>query len=312
MRSVSSYILVLQAEDSHKGIKKEVDGQMTKNNLPDNNFDICGNGKKGILMVHFGTVKSEVRKNTLGFLNKNIAEKFQDFHIREAYTSRMIIKRIYTKYEVRKSTPKEALRMMAQEGFTHVIVQASHVINGLEGEYLKDEIRYFKDEFQDIRVGDPLLTLPEDYIQIADIFKEEFESIGGAVVLAGHGTRHHSNSAYGMLQTVFNIKDMEEFYIGTVEGYPALEHLIPQLKKNKVKKVTLVPFMIVAGNHATEDINGEWREILEKEGFSVEVVMRGMGEMPEIHEIFAGHIKRAMDSKEEKLKDKKNKILKSI
>ncbi|WP_320047527.1 sirohydrochlorin cobaltochelatase [uncultured Ilyobacter sp.] len=285
---------------------------MTKKNYSDNNFDICENGKKGILMVHFGTVKNDVRKNTLGFLNKNIAEKFQEFQVREAYTSRMIIKRIYTKYEVRKNTPKEALRMMAQDGFTHVIVQASHVINGLEGEYLRDEIRYFKDEFQEIRMGDPLLTLAEDYIQIADIFKKEFENIGGAVVLAGHGTRHHSNSAYGMLQTVFNIREMEEFYIGTIEGYPTLEDLIPRLKKNGVKKVTLVPFMIVAGNHATEDINREWCETLEKEGFSVEVIMRGMGEMPEIHEIFAGHIKRAMNSKGENLKDKKNEILKSI
>ncbi|WP_319371919.1 sirohydrochlorin cobaltochelatase [uncultured Ilyobacter sp.] len=70
--------------------------------------------------------------------------------------------------------------------------------------------------------------------------------------------------------------------------------------------------MIVAGTHATEDISGEWRETLEKEGFSVEVVMRGMGEMSEIHEIFAGHIKRALNSKEENMKNKKNEILKSI
>ncbi|ADO84378.1 sirohydrochlorin cobaltochelatase [Ilyobacter polytropus] len=285
---------------------------MANKNYSDNNLNICENVKKGILMVHFGTVKAEVRKNTLGLLNKNIAEKFQEFQIREAYTSRMIIKRIYTKYEVRKSTPKEALRMMAQDGFTHVIVQASHVINGLEGEYLKDEIKYFKDEFQEIRMGDPLLTLPEDYIQIADIFKKKFENTGGAVVLAGHGTRHHSNSAYGMLQTVFNIREMEEFYISTVEGYPALDDLITQLKKDRVKKVTLVPFMIVAGNHVKEDIDGEWRETLEKEGFSVEVIMRGMGEMPEIHEIFAGHIKRSINSKEKDLKNKKDTILKSI
>ena len=99
------------------------------------------------------------------------------------------------------------------------------MINGLEGEHLKDELRYFKDDFQEIKVGEPLLTSPEDYIETADIFKREFGSIEGAVVLAGHGTRHHSNSAYGMLQTVFNTRGMEEFYVGTVEGYPALGDL---------------------------------------------------------------------------------------
>lgn len=285
---------------------------MMKKNDSENNFDFCGKGKKGILMVHFGTVKKEVRERSLDSINIDIAEKFQEFQMREAYTSRMIIKRIYAKEEVRKNTPKEALRMMVQEGFTHVIVQASHVINGLEGEHLKDEVKYFKDEFQEIRLGDPLLTLPEDYIETADIFKKKFGGREGAVVLAGHGTRHHSNSAYGMLQTVFDIREMEDFYVATVEGYPALNDLIPQLKKNGVKKVTLVPFMIVAGNHAINDINVEWRETLEKEGFSVEVIMRGIGEIPEIREIFAVHINRVLNSEEENIKNKKDEILKSI
>ncbi|WP_319371920.1 sirohydrochlorin cobaltochelatase [uncultured Ilyobacter sp.] len=215
---------------------------MTIKSKSKNNFDLCGNGKKGILMVHFGTVKMETRKKTLDSLNMNIAARFQEFQVREAYTSRMIIKKIYKKEEIRKNTPKEALRMMAQDGFTYVIVQASHVINGLEGEYLKGEVGYFKDEFQEIKMGEPLLTLPEDYIQIADVFKKEFENIEGAVVLVGHGTMHHSNSAYGMLQTVFNMREMENFYVGTIEGYPALDEVISQLKKNSVKKVTLVPF----------------------------------------------------------------------
>ena len=293
-------------------IEKEAKGKMIKENKSENNFDLCKKNKKGILMVHFGTVKEEVRKKTLDSINMNIAEKFREFQVREAYTSRMIIKRIYKKEEIRKNTPKEALRLMAQEGFTHIVVQASHVINGLEGEHLKDELRYFKDDFQEIKVGEPLLTSPEDYIETADIFKREFGSIEGAVVLAGHGTRHHSNSAYGMLQTVFSMRGMEGFYVGTVEGYPALDDLIPQLRKKGVNKVTLVPFMIVAGNHAVEDINGEWRETLEKEGFSVEVIMKGMGEIPDIQQIFVRHINRALNSEEENMGNKKDEILKSI
>ncbi len=276
------------------------------------NFDPENNGKKGILMVHFGTVKKEVRKKTLESLNINVGKNFPEFQIKEAYTSRMIIKKIYEMEEIRKDTPKEALEKMAEEGFTHVMVQASHVINGIEAEHLKDEINEFKEKFKDIRLGDPLLTSSVDYIETAEVLKMGFGNIEGAVVFVGHGTRHHSNSAYGMMQNIFRMKGMDNFYVGTVEGYPALEDTIEELKKDDVKNVTLVPFMIVAGTHASDDISVVWKETLEKEGFNVNVVMKGIGEIPGIQHIFVHHIFDSLNYKEENVKSKKKAILKSI
>jgi sirohydrochlorin cobaltochelatase len=252
--------------------------------------------KKGILIVHFGTVKKETRERTLDSININVSKNFPEFQVKEAYISNMIIKKIIENEGIIKKTPKEALEEMLQEGFTHVVIQGTHVVNGAKFDSMKEEINEFQKKFLDFRLGNPLLTSTEDYIEAVEIFSEKFKSKTDNVVLVGHGTKHHSNSAYGMLHYILRSKEINNFYVGTVEGYPELEDLIIELKRDMVKRVVLVPFMIVAGNHVSKDLNEKWKKTLEAEGFEVDIYVKGMGEMPEIQNIYVRHISDALNS----------------
>ena len=115
----------------------------------------------------------------------------------------------------------------------------------------------------------------------------------------GHGTTHEAHSAYCALDYMFDQEDLPVF-IGTVEGYPEIEQVMKRLRKEKLRKVYLMPFMLVAGDHAINDMAGEeedsWKSILEAEGFEVECVLRGLGENPSIRERFLIHAKEAVSS----------------
>ncbi|GLI57238.1 cobalt chelatase [Propionigenium maris DSM 9537] len=269
-----------------------------------------GGDRKGILLVHFGTSKKTARERALDSIKNHVEEDFGGYEVREAYTSRMVIKKVYTQSGKRFLTPGEALKKMAEDGFTHVVVQATHVINGIESEHLKEEVRKVSAAFKDIRVGAPLLTSPEDYMEVADIFHRRYPE--REVVLVGHGTPHHAGASYGMLQYILDRRGYKNILVGTVEGYPGLDEIIGELESRDVKEVVLVPLMVVAGVHAEEDIAGEWRETLEKRGIKVEVSMEGMGEIAEIQHLLIHHIEDAIDHVEEDMAKKKDNILREV
>ena len=266
--------------------------------------------KKGILLVHFGTSRERARVDALDSIKRHVEEDFSGYEVREAYTSRMVIKKIYTQSGERFLTPREALVRMAEEGFTHVVVQATHVINGIESDHLKEEVRGAGATFKDIRVGAPLLSSPEDYMEVADIFKRRYKDRN--VVLVGHGTPHHAGSSYGMLQYILDRRGYRNILVGTVEGYPGLDEIIEELENKKIEEVTLVPLMVVAGVHAEEDIAGEWKETLEEKGIRVDVSMEGMGEIAEVQHLLIHHIEDAIDHVEEDMAKKKDSILKEV
>jgi len=269
-----------------------------------------GKDKKGILLVHFGTSKKKAREDALESIKTHVEEDFGGYEIREAYTSRMVIKKIYTQSGERFFTPKEALERMAEEGFTHVVIQATHVINGIESDHLKEEVRAAGAGFKDIRIGAPLLSSPEDYMEVADVFHRRYG--GKQVVLVGHGTPHHAGSSYGMLQYILDRRGYRNIMVGTVEGYPGLDEVISDLESRAIKEVVLVPLMVVAGVHAEEDIAGQWKETLEGRGVKVEVSMEGMGEIAEIQHLFIHHIEDAIHHVEEDMAKKKDDILREV
>ncbi len=269
-----------------------------------------GGDRRGILLVHFGTSKERARENALESIKKHVEEDFSGYEVREAYTSRMVIKKVYTQSGKRFLTPGEALKKMAEDGFTHVVVQATHVINGIESEHLKEEVRKVSAAFKDIRVGAPLLTSPEDYMEVADIFHRRYS--GREVVLVGHGTPHHAGASYGMLQYILDRRGYKNILVGTVEGYPGLDEVADELENKGVKEVILAPLMVVAGVHAEEDIAGEWKETLEERGIKVEVSMEGMGEIAEIQHLLIHHIEDAIDHVEEDMAKKKEDILREV
>lgn len=263
------------------------------------------NDKASILMVHFGTTFDDTRKNTIDAVNDEAKKEFPDMEIREAYTSRIIMRRLKERGIV-KDNPAEALDKLAKEGYTHIIVQPTNVINGVESKTLEQQLEMYKDKFKEIRTGSALLSAPEDYKAVAEIINKEVGELADdeAVVLVGHGTHDSGNAAYPAMD--YTAKSMGyKFYVGTIEGFPEFDDVVKGLKKDNIKKVILMPFMFVAGDHANNDIAVDWKEELEKEGFIVKVKLTSLGMMEDIRKMFINHAKFMLENKKEDMISKK-------
>lgn len=263
------------------------------------------NDKASVLMVHFGTTFDDTRKNTIDAVNDEAKKEFPDMEIREAYTSRIIMRRLKERGII-KDNPAEALDKLAKEGYTHIIVQPTNVINGVESKTLEQQLEMYKDKFKEIRTGSALLSAPEDYKAVAEIINKEVGELADdeAVVLVGHGTHDSGNAAYPAMD--YTAKSMGyKFYVGTIEGFPEFDDVVKGLKKDNIKKVILMPFMFVAGDHANNDIAVDWKEELEKEGFTVEVKLTSLGMMENIRKMFIEHAKFMLENKKEDMITKK-------
>ena len=263
------------------------------------------NDKASVLMVHFGTTFDDTRKNTIDAVNDEAKKEFPDMEVREAYTSRIIMRRLKERGIV-KDNPAEALDKLAKEGYTHIIVQPTNVINGVESKTLEQQLEMYKDKFKEIRTGSALLSTPEDYKAVAEIINKEVGELADdeAVVLVGHGTHDSGNAAYPAMD--YTAKSMGyKFYVGTIEGFPEFDDVVRGLKKDNIKKVILMPFMFVAGDHANNDIAVDWKEELEKEGFIVEVKLTSLGMMEDIRKMFIDHAKFMLENKKEDMISKK-------
>ena len=257
------------------------------------------NDKASVLMVHFGTTFDDTRKNTIDAVNSEAEKEFPKMEVREAYTSRIIMRRLKDRGIV-KDNPAEALDKLAKEGYTHIIVQPTNVINGVESKTLEQQLEMYKDKFKEIRTGSALLSTPEDYKAVAEIINKEVGKVtdNEAVVLVGHGTHDNGNAAYPAMD--YTAKSMGyKFYVGTIEGFPEFDDVVRGLKKDNIKKVILMPFMFVAGDHANNDIAVDWKEALEKEGFIVEVKLTSLGMMEDIRKMFIDHAKFMLENKKE-------------
>lgn len=264
-----------------------------------------------ILMVHFGTTYDDTRSKTIDAINQKVANEFPDMKLAEAYTSRIVIKRLKAR-GIDKPTPQEALLKLAAEGYTRVFVQSTHVIDGIEADALRDEVEQMVLFFQDIRVGRPLLYSVEDCEQAANVLTARHAgSIGKnrSVVMVGHGTQTPANAIYSQMDYIFTVQGYPQIHVATVEGFPSFDHVLHKLKAEKAKQVTLVPFMFVAGDHARNDMDGEWREKLEAEGFQVFTTLEGMGEIPGIQDLYVKHIRQGMKERPLKAREIKKAFL---
>ncbi|WP_300698684.1 sirohydrochlorin cobaltochelatase [Bacteroides sp.] len=253
--------------------------------------------KAALLMVHFGTTHDDTRALTIDAINAKAQAAFPELKFQEAYTSRIIIRRLKER-GIEKITPLDALLKLRGEGYTHVIVQSTNIIDGVEMESLRKDVESVLPFFKEIRVGTPLLYSIEDAEKVVDILGKRLNtSTQGKkaakenIVLVGHGTYTPSTAIYSQMDYMLKANGLTNFHVGTIEGYPTFETMLAQLKAAKAKQVTLVPFMFVAGDHAKNDIAGEWKEALEKEGYTVNAHLEGLGQVPEIQEIFINHIR---------------------
>ncbi|MBK5720378.1 sirohydrochlorin cobaltochelatase [Dysgonomonas sp. Marseille-P4677] len=261
-----------------------------KNFEPSDIFATMQPGDKlAILMVHFGTTHDDTRKLTIDIINEKVKKEFPNIELREAYTSRIIIKRLNDR-GVLKKNPLDALKQLHNDGYTHILVQATTIINGVEMESLNKDVEEVNSLFKDIRIGDPLLYSPLDYKNVIDILTENNDK-KIAYVWVGHGTYDATTAQYAMLDYMLKSEGHSNFFVGTIEGYPEFDDTLKQLKTSGLKKVKLIPFMFVAGEHAKNDIAEDWKNDLEKEGFEVKISLEGLGENIQIQNLYISHLR---------------------
>ena len=254
--------------------------------------------KTALLMVHFGTTYDETRSKTIDAINAKAAQTFPELTLREAYTSRIVIRRLKERGIVRE-TPLDALLRLRADGFTHVIVQSTTLLEGAEMESLRREVASVEGFFEDIRVGAPLLYDVADCAKVAEILAARHADATDArkkahVVLVGHGTYTPATATYSQMDYLFSAQGNPLFHVATLEGYPTFETMLARLKAAGARRVTLVPLLFVAGDHVTNDIAVDWKQALEAEGLQVDCCLEGLGEIPEIQDIYLDHIRYSL------------------
>ena len=255
-----------------------------------------GIGEKELLVVSFGTSFNDSRRLTIGGIEKSLAEAFPGWSVRRGFTSQIIIDHVLSRDGEKIDNVAEALDRACDNGVKNLVVQPTHLMNGFEYTDLKDELAGYADAFESISVGAPLLTSEEDFAAVADIIVKataEYDDGETAICFMGHGTEADSNAVYAKMQQVLTAGGHAHYYIGTVEAEPSVEDVLAAVQAGSYKRVVLRPLMIVAGDHANNDMAGEeedsWKSIFEAAGYEVECVIEGLGQLPEIQQIFVQH-----------------------
>lgn len=254
------------------------------------------NEKKAILVVSFGTSYAETRDKTIGAIERDIQAAYPDYEVRRAFTSGMILKVLAKRDGLHIDNVKEAMERLSADGFQSVYVQPTHILNGEEYDDMVKVVEEHKEQFEIVEIGAPLLTHTPDYQKTIEGLMAEFGPLqeSEALVLMGHGTAHHVNAVYAALDYHFKAMGHSNVFVGTVEAYPTIEDVLKQLEENLPEKVQLLPFMVVAGDHACNDMAGDeegsWKEVLKEAGYDVSCALKGLGEFPSIRKIYVEHV----------------------
>ena len=258
--------------------------------------------KKAILSVSFGTSYPDTLLKTIAATEQALADAFPGWEVRRAFTSGMIIRKLRERDGVEIENVTQAMHRLEDEGYTHIAVQSTHVMHGEEYEKMLSQLEPFRLRMK-ISVGMPLLHSEEDYASVAQALLEWLPALDEdeALVLMGHGTTHFANSAYAQMEHMLQAR-CDRVYLATVEGYPTLESVQRQLaKRTQIRRLMLAPFMLVAADHARNDMSGEedsWAEQLRKAGYVVRCILQGWGECSAVRELFVEHCRQAMEALE--------------
>jgi sirohydrochlorin cobaltochelatase len=252
--------------------------------------------KKAVLVVSFGTSYRETREKTIEAIEEDIRKALPEYEFRRAFTSPTIRRILKNRDGIEVDDVVGALEKLSAEGYRSVILQPTHVIRGFEYDAVTETATAFRNRFDQLRCGDALLTSEEDFQDTAQAVIQELEAYRSddtAFLLMGHGTEHAADASYQKLQQVFQNLGRPDILIGTVEAPGQLDELIDTIRKRGAAKVVLSPLMVVAGDHALNDMAGEspdsWRSRLKQAGFSVTCRLHGLGENASIRSIYIKH-----------------------
>lgn len=297
----------------------------------DNPLNQDGIGETEILVVSFGTSYNDSRIATIGEVEKSIQNAFPKYSVRRAFTSQIIIKHVLKRDGEKIDNVTEALDRAVNNGVKKLIVQPTHLMHGAEYDELIAALDAYKDKFALVEVAEPLLgevggsdeitnsdkkqvseAVVADMAKVAG-FKNRLaaEKAGTAFVLMGHGTSHDAKISYTQMAAQMKDLGYSNVFIGTVEGEPeetAVENIIEEVHKSGFKKVIIRPLMLVAGDHATNDMAGDeddsWKSLFNASGYfdGVDCQILGLGQIPAIQKIYVAHTNQALKNSKKKLK----------
>lgn len=266
--------------------------------------------KDAMVVMSFGTTYKDTRVKTIDATVDAIKAAHPNTKVITAFTSHIIRDRIQQKEGITYPTPEEALAELKKDGYTRVALASLDVIPGMEYNYDAAVYNLYKNDFKKMTLGTSLMywmgqeNQTDQVIETLKAVQSQFPKLGkedGLLIMA-HGTPDPSNAYYSVIQDRIHTLGMKNIFIYTVEGTPNLEQVIPQLKLHGIKHVTLMPFMMVAGDHANNDMAGNepdsHKSILEKEGFKVDTYIHGLGENQNIRNLFVERANEAWNALE--------------
>ena len=284
---------------------------------PRNQDDI---GENEILVVSFGTSFNDSRVADIKGIEDALQEAYPDWSVRRAFTAQIIINHIQARDEECIDNMDQALERAVSNGVKNLVVQPTHLMHGAEYDELMESVEAYPDQFESVKVAEPLLgevgedatVINADKEAVAEAITSEavetagYDSLdaakedGAAFVFLGHGTSHTAKVSYSQMQTQMNDLGYDNVFIGTVEGEPeetACEAVIDAVAQAGYKKVILRPLMVVAGDHANNDMAGDdddsWKSMFNASGEfdSVDTQIAGLGEIEAIQNLYVAHAK---------------------
>lgn len=262
--------------------------------------------KDAILVMTFGTTFADTRAKTIDAVEAAIQKAHPDIPVFEAYTSHIIIDRVKAKEGIQKMTPEEAFSKLKAEGYTRVAVVSLDVIPGMEYSYDSIITKMQMSKFKELSLATPLMYFqgtegePDQVIDFLNAVKSQFPAMGkeDATLIMAHGTPHPGNAYYSVIQDRIEKLGMNNVFVYSVEGRPNLDDVIPKLKAKGFKNVTLMPIMMVAGDHANNDMAGDdpdsHKSILTKAGFKVNTYIHGLGENENVRALYIQRANEAL------------------
>ena len=253
-------------------------------------------GENELLVVSFGTSYNDNRAATIGAVESAMETAFPDYAVRRGFTANIIIEHIQRRDGVVIDDVAEALARAKANGVKNLLVQPTHLMNGYEYGDLVKELEACAGDFESVKIGAPLLTTEEDFAVVAQAMVDAaagHDDGKTAVCYMGHGTEAASNGIYARMQKHLSDSGHDNFFVGTVEAEPTAEDLVKLVKAGGYEKVVLRPMMIVAGDHANNDMAGDdedsWKSVFTAAGFQVECEINGLGELEAIQQLLAAH-----------------------
>ncbi|MCD7883392.1 MAG: sirohydrochlorin cobaltochelatase [Lachnospiraceae bacterium] len=282
-------------------------------------------GENEILVVSFGTSFNDSRVEDIKAIEDAIAEAYPDWSVRRAFTAQIIINHVQARDGEAIDNMEQALERAVANGVKNLVVQPTHLMHGAEYDELVEAVEEYADQFESVVVAEPLLgevgddatVINEDKAAVAEaivaaaVESSDYDSLeaaaedGTAIVLMGHGTSHTAKVSYSQMQTQMEELGYDNVFIGTVEGEPeetACENVIETVAAAGYTKVILRPLMVVAGDHANNDMAGEdedsWLSMFNASGYfeSVDTQIEGMGRIEAIEDLYVAHTAAAIDS----------------